>query len=130
MLVKVCCTLIYPRMWNLAIACAKSTRELNDFIDGKYRRKSCKRLLGKRQNVSFRTLIACNQFVRRMVATLPAGHFIQSRPDWEAVEVLSKWMRRLGFEPYTMNGVLIYYLEVPTDQAVGHPETCSISEAC
>ena len=85
---------------------------MNDFIYGRYRRKSCVRLLGKQSGVSFATLIQCNKFVRRMIATLPEGHWIQSRPDWGKVEALSKWMKRMGFKPYDVQGTLTYFLKV------------------
>ena len=112
-LVKIACTKVHPVVWNLAIVSARSTRECNDFIYGRYRRKSCVRLLGHRQQVSFRTMMKSSQFVRRMIATVPEGHWIKSRPDWDEVEVLSKWLCRMGFNPYDMDGVLTYFLKVP-----------------
>ena len=125
-LVKVACTKVHPCVWNLAIVSARSTRECNDFIYGRYRRRSCVRLLGQRQRVSFRTLIQANKFVRRMIATLPEGHWIKSRPDWDEVEALSKWMRRMGFKAYDMDGVLTYFLKVPRREgALCHSQSCS-----
>ena len=111
-LVKVACDKCGPNLWNLAIVAAKSKRELNDFIYGSHRNPRRRRLMARRQSVSFRTLIQCNKFVRRMTKTLPDGHWLQSRPDWDDVEVLSKWMQRLGFTPYTVDGTLIYLLRV------------------
>ena len=115
--VKVCCTKIAPRVWNLAIVTSRSKRAMNDFIYGRYRRKSCVRLLGKQSSVSFATLIQCNKFVRRMLTTLPEGHWIQSRPDWGKVEALSKWMKRMGFKPYDVKGTLTYFLKVHRSEA-------------
>ena len=115
--VKVCCTKIAPRVWNLAIVTSRSKRAMNDFIYGRYRRKSCVRLLGKQSSVSFATLIQCNKFVRRMLTTVPEGHWIQSRPDWGKVEALSKWMKRLGFKAYDVRGTLTYFLKVLQSEA-------------
>ena len=61
-----------------------------------------------------------------MIATLPEGHWIKSRPDWDEVEALSKWMRRMGFKAYDMDGVLTYFLKVPRREgALCRSQSCS-----
>lgn len=108
------------RVWNLGLSICKSKRAGNDWYHSRNTKRT--RRLDAVQTKKTPSHLICRamRLMYKVCETLPDDHWVVIDPDAAHKVVIARYMNRIGFHMYKVNGRYVWALTTPVKVVDGY----------
>jgi len=108
------------RVWNIGLSICKSKRAGNDWYHSRHTKRT-RRLDGAQVKKTPATLICRSmRLMYQICKNIPEGHWIVIDPTTARKSIIPRYMIRIGFFQYKVNGRWVWALKAPVKVVDGY----------